>query len=68
MKMEIKDKHDYTRFISAIREHFPDTVYFLCWSGRFGLDQHANAKALLEDPWVINRQELGKMIGRFGTS
>jgi hypothetical protein len=49
---------DYGPFARQIAEHLPDTVYFLAWRDAWGLHRNLNAKALLDDPLVLNRGEL----------
>jgi mannan endo-1,4-beta-mannosidase len=48
--------------INAIRDHYPQTVYFLYWHSWSGASvaivDNQNAAALLDDPWVITRDEV----------
>lgn len=50
--------YDYGPFAQRIQASIPQTVYFLCWSGPWGLDANKNARALLNDPLVVNRDDL----------
>jgi mannan endo-1,4-beta-mannosidase len=50
--------YDYVRFMDGVRKNFPKTSFFLAWHHNWGLGRNRNAKALLEDPWVINREDL----------
>ena len=48
--------------INAIRDRYPKTTYFLSWhswtDNKVAIVDNQNAKALLDDPWVITRDEL----------
>ncbi|MCC6354337.1 MAG: hypothetical protein IT577_10650 [Verrucomicrobiae bacterium] len=50
--------YDYGPFAQRIGASIPQTVYFLCWSGPWGLDANRNAGRLLNDPLVVNRDDL----------
>ena len=52
--------YDWEKLIGCIRFAHPQTVYFMAWTGRFGLhnDWHLNVDSLFEDPWVVNRNEV----------
>lgn len=55
----LKEPHyDYARLIQQIRERYPRTVAFQCWNSYWAMANQLNAKGLLEDPWVITRDEL----------
>jgi mannan endo-1,4-beta-mannosidase len=49
---------DYGPFARQIAEHLPDTVFFLTWRDEKGLLRNLNARALLHDPLVVNRDGL----------
>ena len=48
--------------INAIRNRYPQTTYFLYWhswtGNRVSIVDNRNARALLNDPWVITRDEI----------
>jgi len=50
--------YDYMRFVDGVRENFPKTSFFLAWHHNWGLGRNRNTKALLEHPWVTNREDL----------
>jgi mannan endo-1,4-beta-mannosidase len=47
--------YDYGTFAQQIRDYMPETVYFLAWRDAWGLHRNLNAKQLLSDPWIRNR-------------
>ena len=52
--------YDYPRLLDGIENHFPRTAFFLAWHGKWSLARNQNAKALLNHPEVINREDLPK--------
>jgi mannan endo-1,4-beta-mannosidase len=52
--------YDYLRFLAGVKEYFPRTVFFMCWNGKWSLAWNTNVTALLNDPWVVNREDLPK--------
>jgi len=50
--------YDYRRFRDGIEANFPRTSFFLCWDGKWGLGRNMQTKALLDHPWMINREDL----------
>lgn len=50
--------YDYGTFAQQVQKHLPDAVFFLAWRDAWGLHRNLNAKALLDDPLVLNRGEL----------
>ena len=55
--------YDYRRFRDGIQANFPRTTFFLCWDDGWGLGRNEQTKALLDDPWLINREDLPKELG-----
>ena len=55
--------YDYPRLLTGIDEHFPKASFFLAWHGKWALAKNRNAKALLDNPEVINREDLPKALG-----
>ena len=51
---------DYLRFLNGIKEYFPRTVFFMCWNGKWSLAQNTNVVEFLNDPWIVNREDLPK--------
>jgi mannan endo-1,4-beta-mannosidase len=50
--------YDYGPFARRIQAAIPDAVYFLSWAGPWGLDANRNVGVLLNDPLVVNRDDL----------
>jgi mannan endo-1,4-beta-mannosidase len=50
--------YDYIRFRDGIEANFPRTCFFLCWDDKWGLGRNQNTKALLDHPWIVNREDL----------
>jgi mannan endo-1,4-beta-mannosidase len=48
----------YTRFREGIEASFPRSCFFLSWDGKWGLGSNLDTKALLDHPWIINREDL----------
>jgi mannan endo-1,4-beta-mannosidase len=53
--------YDYRRFISGIKTHFAETVFFMSWNAKWSLGTNQFTRELLEDPAVLNRDELPKL-------
>jgi len=53
--------------INAIRNRYPQTAYFLYWhnwtNNKVAIVTNENAEALLNDPWVITRDEIDWKLG-----
>jgi mannan endo-1,4-beta-mannosidase len=52
--------YDYTNFINGIRANFPRTVFFMSWNAKWSLASNTNVAAMLNDPWIVNREDLPK--------
>jgi mannan endo-1,4-beta-mannosidase len=52
--------YDYRRFLDGVKKHFPKTCYFMSWNAKWSLATNQNAKEMLDDPAVVNRDELPK--------
>jgi mannan endo-1,4-beta-mannosidase len=50
--------YDYRRFIAGIRRNFPRAVFFMSWNARWSLARNNHTGELLDDPWIINREDL----------
>jgi mannan endo-1,4-beta-mannosidase len=50
--------YEYGRFLEGVKREFPTATFFLAWHNRWGLGQNRGSKALMNDPWVIDRAEL----------
>ena len=53
---------DYLRFLDGVRTNFPRTVFFMCWNGKWSLGQNTNVTEMLNDPLIINREDLPKRL------
>jgi mannan endo-1,4-beta-mannosidase len=60
-------KYDYSKLIRDIKARYPKIVLFQAWEWIWRIGAHANASGLLNDPWVITRDELPKWSGGTGT-
>ena len=49
---------DYTQVIEAVRSRYPKIFLFQSWSLEWAMIRNQNAKDLMNDPWVLNRDEL----------
>ena len=54
--------YDYPRLLKGIDEHFPKTSFFLAWHGKWALAKNRNAKALLDSPKIVNREDLPRTL------
>lgn len=52
--------YDYLRFLEGIEKEFPRTCFFKCWNGRWSLGSNLHTKEMLDDPAVLNRDDLPK--------
>lgn len=50
--------YDYGPFAQQIATYLPETVFFMAWRDAWGLHRNLNARALLNDPLVVNCGEL----------
>lgn len=50
--------YDYARLITDVRASLPKVVFWQSWNAMWGLSRQQNAKALLADPWVVNRGDI----------
>ncbi|MDQ3002559.1 MAG: glycoside hydrolase family 26 protein [Fibrobacterota bacterium] len=54
---------DYRRLIAGIRKDFPQTCFFMTWNAKWSLPQNRFSKELLDDPWIVNREDLDFTVG-----
>jgi mannan endo-1,4-beta-mannosidase len=50
--------YDYTRFLAGVERDFPKTCFFMSWNGRWSLASNQKTKELLDDPVIVNRENL----------
>jgi len=56
--------YDYRRFLDGIKKDFPKTCFFMSWNAKWSLARNNHVQELLDDPWVINRENLPpKLVG-----
>ncbi len=49
---------DYEEFIRKVRRQYPLTSFILPWHTGWSILENKNGKALMEHPWIIDRDEL----------
>ncbi|NIO71488.1 MAG: hypothetical protein GTN71_21280 [Anaerolineae bacterium] len=52
------NSYDYGSLMDKIQELCPEVVYFLSWGENYSLINQLGAQGLLNDPWVITRDEV----------
>ena len=52
--------YDYRRFLAGVKVNFPRTVFFMSWNGKWSLASNTNVTEMLNDPWIVNREDLPK--------
>jgi mannan endo-1,4-beta-mannosidase len=50
--------YDYRRFVAGLRTEFPKTCFFMSWNGKWSLATNQFTKELLDDPAIVNREDL----------
>jgi mannan endo-1,4-beta-mannosidase len=50
--------YDYRRFLAGIKQHFPRSVFFMSWNNKWSLASNQNVAEFLNDPWIVNREDL----------
>jgi hypothetical protein len=54
--------YDYGPLAQQLAEHLPETRFFLAWRDAWGLHRNLNARQLLSDPLVLNREAIRPML------
>ena len=52
--------YDYRRFLEGVKANFPRTVFFMSWNAKWSLASNTNVTEMLNDPWIVNREDLPK--------
>lgn len=52
--------YDYQRFLEGVKANFPRTVFFMSWNAKWGLASNTNVTEMLNNSWIINREDLPK--------
>ena len=52
--------YDYRRFLEGVKANFPRTVFFMSWNAKWSLASNTNVTEMLNDPWLVNREDLPK--------
>jgi len=60
--------YDYRQFIAGIKKNFPKTCFFMSWNSKWSLAMNHHAKELLDDPGIVNRENLPPTITNHGES
>jgi mannan endo-1,4-beta-mannosidase len=50
--------YDYRQFLAGMTNHFPKVRYFKAWNGRWGLGENRYTREFLNDPSILNREDL----------
>jgi len=50
--------YDYRRFLKGVKTDFPRTVFFMSWNAKWSLASNTNVTEMLNDPWLVNREDL----------
>jgi len=50
--------YDYTRFLAGVERDFPKTCFFMSWNARWSLGSNEKTKELLDNPIIVNRENL----------
>jgi len=49
---------DCTSLMDNLKRNFPNTVFVVPWYGKYSFLAHGDVKALVDDPWIITRDEV----------
>jgi mannan endo-1,4-beta-mannosidase len=52
--------YDYRKFVEGVKKSFPKTCYFMCWNAKWSMASNQFVKEMLNDPAVVNRDEVPK--------
>ncbi len=52
--------YDYRRFLEGVKANFSRTVFFMSWNAKWSLASNTNVTEMLNDPWLVNREDLPK--------
>lgn len=60
--------YDFQSLLTSLKANVPKSVYFLVWSDawRIGNPNHTNQAKLMNDSWIINRDDIDVKIDRTG--
>ncbi len=50
--------YDYRRLLEGLKTNFPKARFFKCWNGKWSLASNLFTQELLNDPAVLNREDL----------
>ncbi|MGZ0879237.1 glycosyl hydrolase [Priestia megaterium] len=50
--------YDYSNFVNAIQQKYPQAVYFLAWDDKWSPASNLGANNLYNNSWTINREEI----------
>jgi len=49
---------EYAGGYSYIKAHYPKAVFLHAWAGGWGFQQQKNMETFMNDPWLVNREQL----------
>jgi chitodextrinase len=49
---------DLSGFIKSLKSNMPKTVLWMNWNGTYSMDYNSGTALLLQDPWVVTRDEI----------
>ena len=49
---------DYASVIASVKARYPATCFFQAWAWGWSIAENRNGKKLLDDPWIVGRDEL----------
>jgi mannan endo-1,4-beta-mannosidase len=52
--------YDYRQFLEGVKTNFSRTVFFMSWNAKWSLARNTNVTEMLNDPWIVNREDLPK--------
>lgn len=56
------NRQDISGYISALKSNMPKTVAWLAWNNIYSMAYHTGTSSILNDPWVINRDEIPSFV------
>ena len=57
----IAEIYDYNNFLGWLKNDFPEAVFFLVWRDKWGFAGKLGVRDLLNDPFIINKEELTEL-------
>jgi mannan endo-1,4-beta-mannosidase len=54
----LNSNFDYQTFIDALKNNFPQSIYFIPWNAEWSPLNNSNISGLFNDSWTLNRSEI----------